>query len=1300
MSPISQQNLSAASNILHNPVSSKVDVGLPNRMRLKTWGKDLKSRFRTKTTSLPSVSPPIAIRQHSGNQVQEPPHPQDLWQSAYDQLGRKEQQALSTSELIPAQIRSNQNGHSPTEAIIEGVIQKTKQQYEECQNGALKIRRSTGEDINLRELSRNIIDAALSFKDIISAVVAYDPTQYAASAWAVVSLGLTMTKNRFDLRDTLFDSAEYLANVLARCAYIEKGIYRNDAWKNAEIARAIIGVYKAILHYAAEVLTAQQPSMGRWIQDTVTGITKQRLVDLQSSVKEEEHYLHQWVQMDQHLRHNEQAELLISQCDKMIESVQGLIQRFSLPIAEGALYDSYDSQHEDKCLPETRTEIRRQITDWVASPDGKCIFWLNGMAGTGKSTIARTVAQSFKEKGLLGASFFFKKGEAERGNAKRLISTVAKQLITSTRQLVPGIMAAIQSDPHISSKSLNEQFHKLLLEPLVNLRLDEPTSTVIVIDALDECEEEDIRLLLDLLPQVDQSKSLRVRIFLTSRPELPIRLGFQQVLEHQDLVLHELPTPVIERDIRLFLQDRLGKIQREHSLPPGWPGEDTMEILLSRSLPLFSFAATMCRFIGEKYQIPEDRLDAVLKDSASTSGSQMERIYLPILNKLHREMETTNFAQEIQEVLGVIILLAAPLSVQALAGFINIPERRVRSRLAAFHSVLRVPSNGEAPVRTLHLSFQEFLLNTNSIFHVNEKESHKKIALYCLSTMNSSLKQNICGLPSYGTQRADIDRHIINKSLPAELQYSCRYWAYHIKQGEDQVHETEVLLFLKRHFLHWLEAMSLMGVMSEVVNIINTLRPTAQTDQRSELSLFLHDAKLFVLKSIYISNDFPLQVYCSGLAFWPTYSIIHKVFQESQRWVYILPQLESSTSADRQNMKGHSDTVQPESFPLNGQITSAHKDNPVKPLDHSNSIVSVTFSPDGEMVASGSKDNIIKLWDPKTVEQLHILDGHFDSVVSVVFSHDSQILASGSYDHTVKLWDIKSCQQLRTLHGHSDSVVSVAFSPDSQIVASGSDDSTIKLWDARTGQQLRTLKGHSDWVQSVAFSPDGQIVVSGSYDNTIKLWETKTGQQLRTLEGHSSLVASVVFSPNGYMIASGSYDNTIKLWDTKTGQHLRTLEGHSGLVRSVAFLSDSRIVVSGSYDSTIKLWDTETGEEMRTIEGHSGPVRAVALSPDSQIIASGSYDNTIKLWEAQTGRQLRTLEGNSSPVVFAEDVQLVQTNSLLSVEDGWVTFADEKVLWLPFDHQQFSSSVAKENTLALAYPDGRVCSMEFRAPAV
>ncbi|KAB8071956.1 hypothetical protein BDV29DRAFT_192912 [Aspergillus leporis] len=239
------------------------------------------------------------------------------------------------------------------------------------------------------------------------------------------------------------------------------------------------------------------------------------------------------------------------------------------------------------------------------------------MAGPGKSTIARTVAD-----------FFFKKGEADRGNAKRFISTVAKQLNTSNRQLAPGILEAIQNDPNISSKALSQQFDQLLLRPLVNLRLDEPTSTVIVIDALDECEEEDIRVLLHLLPQVQK--------------------------------------PNDERDIRLFLQDRLGKIQKEHSLFPGWPGEDITHTLVSKTVPVFTSAATLCRFIGEKHLVPEDRLDAVLKDSASTSGSQMERMYLPILNKLPKEAEISNFAKELQDVLGVIIL-AGPLSVKALA---------------------------------------------------------------------------------------------------------------------------------------------------------------------------------------------------------------------------------------------------------------------------------------------------------------------------------------------------------------------------------------------------------------------------------------------------------------------------------------------------------------------------------------------------------------------------------------------------------------------------------------------------------
>lgn len=143
-------------------------------------------------------------------------------------------------------------------------------------------------------------------------------------------------------------------------------------------------------------------------------------------------------------------------------------------------------QHYDECLPGTRVELRRQIAEWAISPQGKCIFWLNGMAGTGKSTVSRTMAKSFKQAKILGASFFFKSGEADRGNALKLFPTITKQLVASIPQLSPGVREALYHDPNIAIRSLKEQFEKLLLEPLLGLRtLDhQPRAVVIVLDAL------------------------------------------------------------------------------------------------------------------------------------------------------------------------------------------------------------------------------------------------------------------------------------------------------------------------------------------------------------------------------------------------------------------------------------------------------------------------------------------------------------------------------------------------------------------------------------------------------------------------------------------------------------------------------------------------------------------------------------------------------------------------------------------------------------------------------------------------
>ncbi|MFY7802769.1 MAG: protein kinase domain-containing protein [Limnoraphis robusta] len=281
---------------------------------------------------------------------------------------------------------------------------------------------------------------------------------------------------------------------------------------------------------------------------------------------------------------------------------------------------------------------------------------------------------------------------------------------------------------------------------------------------------------------------------------------------------------------------------------------------------------------------------------------------------------------------------------------------------------------------------------------------------------------------------------------------------------------------------------------------------------------------------------------------------------------------------------------------------------------HSQSVRSVAFSPNSHILASGSDDKTIKLWDISTRREIVTLRGHSSVSLSVAFSPDGKILASGSNDNLIKLWDVSTRMQIVTLIGNPYCVNSVAFNQDSDILASGSDDKTIRLWNVKTQTEITTLKGHSRWVSSVVFSWNGRMLASGSSDNTIKLWDVKTQTEITTLKGHSNWIRSVAFSPDGRMLASGSDDQTVKLWDIATHTQIATLKGHSGWVRSVAFSPDGHILASGSDDQTVKLWDVKTHTQIATLKGHSDWVKCVAFSPDGNTLASGSDDNTIKLW--------------------------------------------------------------------------------------
>jgi hypothetical protein len=455
------------------------------------------------------------------------------------------------------------------------------------------------------------------------------------------------------------------------------------------------------------------------------------------------------------------------------------------------------------------------------------------MAGTGKSTISRTAASRLKAENLLAASFFFKRDNEDRKNAKKLFPTLIKQLVTCIPQLIPSIQKAIEDDPSISDKMLREQFQKLILRPLLEMKGGRTATMVIVIDALDECEQEDdIRIILQLLPQVQKSNSVQLRFLLTSRPELSIRLGFKGIMnDHQDMILHEIPRPVIEHDISLYIKDKFSQLRLERSLPLDWPGDEAIKTLVQRAVPLFISAATLYRFISDTRWNPETRLEAILADR-TTYVSTMDSTYMPVLNQLltgQDEWEAQQLVQEFKDIVGVIILLANPLSVNALAKLLNMRRGDVNNRLDLLHSVLDIPRSLDVPVRLLHLSFRDFLLDPkkkhSSRFWIDDKATHRKIAIQCLEIMYCKLKKNICNFPNEGTQHVEVDRHSFNRYLPSELQYSCRYWAQHLAQSEDPFSELEnAFPFLEKHFLHWVEAMSILGAVSDMVVIINTLQ--------------------------------------------------------------------------------------------------------------------------------------------------------------------------------------------------------------------------------------------------------------------------------------------------------------------------------------------------------------------------------------------------------------------------------------------------------------------------------------------
>jgi WD40 repeat protein len=272
-------------------------------------------------------------------------------------------------------------------------------------------------------------------------------------------------------------------------------------------------------------------------------------------------------------------------------------------------------------------------------------------------------------------------------------------------------------------------------------------------------------------------------------------------------------------------------------------------------------------------------------------------------------------------------------------------------------------------------------------------------------------------------------------------------------------------------------------------------------------------------------------------------------------------------------------------------------------------VLALVFDPRGVWLASGISNSKI----------IHTLKGHSASVTCLAVSSDGSLLASGSRDKNVKLWEVRKEEELHTLAGHTDRVTSVAFSPDGRWLASASADKTIRIWSVPYGELIRSLEGHSGAINSIAFSPDGQLLAPASDDQTIRLWEPSTGNLLRRLSGHNSRVLSVAFSPDGKVLAPGgeaqvhllasSRASQLKLWDPVSGTEDHSFRGVLGDARSLAFKPDNKVLanVSGISDVyQITYWNLGGQNRISTWYAHYAPINALAYSSDGRWLASGA----------------------------------------------------------------------------------------------
>ena len=484
-------------------------------------------------------------------------------------------------------------------------------------------------------------------------------------------------------------------------------------------------------------------------------------------------------------------------------------------------------------------DILLQLECWLKDEQDHHVFWLNGLAGTGKSTIAQTFAEISFADGNLGASFFCSRDFENRRNLQVLFPTLAFQLAYRYPTFRDQLLQVLRANPGIGQESLCSQMEKVIVRPLKTTHI----RTLIIIDALDECkDEEPASAILSVLSRyVDRIP--QVKFFITDHPEPRIRSGFRLKSLRpitEVLRLHDVGHSSVDGDIKLFFRIGLTNITETRSdcnQMEDWPSLHDIDVLCKKATGLFIYASTVVKFVASRYHTPAIRLALITSLPQSTvheGKSGIDLLYAQILEQAFCDADPgeQELYSHFRTVVAAVLLAFNPLSMEALSTLLK--TSNISTTLHSLHSLLLVPDSKVHPIQAFHKSFPDFLVDQERCkderFCINPSIHHQNILLLCLDLMQERLKRNICNLDDYTILSEVEDISGLQKEhIGDALEYSCQFWGKHLAEIPSQCHGVEQIhkaidKFFTTYLLFWIEVLTIMGSLGVSVYVINDVQ--------------------------------------------------------------------------------------------------------------------------------------------------------------------------------------------------------------------------------------------------------------------------------------------------------------------------------------------------------------------------------------------------------------------------------------------------------------------------------------------